>query len=92
MLRDLVGGGPYPARMMTRARILLKDDHGEGGPGWSDASIAVALDDNSSTDVRARPQVAVEGLAQKLARKRPDRVHGRALHGRRETRVTVPAL
>ena len=43
-LRTLVGSGTAPARMLTRARILLKADHGEGGPGWSDAAIAAALD------------------------------------------------
>ena len=32
-LRTLVGSGVGPARMLTRARILLKVDHGEGGPG-----------------------------------------------------------
>nr|MBA2755715.1 hypothetical protein [Chloroflexia bacterium] len=37
-LRGLVGGGVAPARMLRRA------DHGEGGPGWSDAAIAGALD------------------------------------------------
>ena len=33
-LRGLVGSGTAPARMLTRARILLKADQGEGGPGW----------------------------------------------------------
>ena len=43
-LRTLVGSGVAPARMLTRARILLKANHGEGGPGWADAAIAGALD------------------------------------------------
>lgn len=43
-LRTLVGSGSAPARVLTRARVLLKADHGEGGPGWSDAAIAAALD------------------------------------------------
>jgi hypothetical protein len=30
-LRGLVGSGTAAARMLTRARILLKADHGEGG-------------------------------------------------------------
>lgn len=45
-LRGLVGSGIAPARMLTRARILLKANQGEGGPGWSDAAIAGALDIN----------------------------------------------
>ncbi len=32
-LRGLVGSGTAPARTLTRARILLKADHGDGGRG-----------------------------------------------------------
>ena len=83
-LRGLVGSGVAPARMLTRARILLKADHGEGGPGWSDAAIAGALDVNPSTVLRVRRQFVREGLAATLARKRPDRVYERALDGHRK--------
>jgi DDE superfamily endonuclease/Homeodomain-like domain len=72
-LRGLVGGGVAPARMLTRARVLLKADHGEGGPGWSDAAIAGALDVNPSTVLRVRRRFATDGLAATLERKRPDR-------------------
>ena len=30
-LRTLVGAGVAPARLLTRARVLLKADQGEGG-------------------------------------------------------------
>ncbi len=53
-LRGLVGSGVAPARLLIRTRILLKADHGEGGPGWSDAAIAGALDINPSTVLRSR--------------------------------------
>jgi hypothetical protein len=89
-LRGLVGGGTAPARMLTRARILLKADHGEGGPGWSDAAIAGALDVNPSTVLRVRRQFAREGLTPTLERKRPDRVYERALDGAQE--ATLVAL
>ena len=32
-LRTLVGSDVAPARMPTRARVLLAADRGEGGPG-----------------------------------------------------------
>ncbi len=83
-LRGLVGSGIAPARMLTRARILLKANHGEGGPGWSDAAIAGALDVNPSTVLRVRLQFAAEGLGPTLERKRPDRVYERRLDGRQE--------
>jgi Homeodomain-like domain len=90
-LRGLVGAGVAPARTITRARILLKADHGEGGPGWSDAAIAGALDVNPSTVLRVRRQFAAEGLAATLARKRPDRVYARALDGAAEAHLIALA-
>jgi len=90
-LRGLVGSGVAPARMLTRARILLKADHGEGGPGWSDAAIAGALDVNPSTVLRVRRQFVAEGLAATLARKRPDRVYARALDGVAEAHLVAVA-
>ena len=90
-LRGLVGAGVAPARMLTRARILLKADHGEGGPGWSDAAIAGALDVNTSTVLRVRRQFAAEGLEATLARKRPDRVYERTLDGAGEARLIALA-
>lgn len=88
-LRGLVGSGSAPARQLTRARILLKADHGEGGPGWSDAATAGSLDINPSTVLRVRKQFAAEGMAATLARKRPDRVYERCLDGRQEARLVA---
>ena len=90
-LRGLVGSGVAPTRMLTRARILLKANHGEGGPGWSDAAIAGALDINPSTVLRVRRQFAQEGLDATLARKRPDRVYERRLDGAQEARLIALA-
>lgn len=90
-LRGLVGSGTAPARMLTRARILLKADHGDGGPGWSDAAIVGALDVNASTALRVRRQFSTQGLRATLERKRPDRVHERALDGEQEARLIAIA-
>jgi homeodomain-containing protein len=90
-LRTLVGSGVAPARMLTRARILLKADHGEGGPGWSDAAIAGALDVDPSTVLRVRRQCVTEGLDAALERKRPDRVYERTLDGVGEARLIALA-
>ena len=90
-LRGLVGSGIAPAPMLTRARILLKADHGEGGPGWSDAAIAGALDVDPSTVLRVRRRFVAEGLAATLARERPDRVYERRLDGRQEAHLVALA-
>ncbi len=83
-LRTLVGSGTAPARMLTRARILLKADHGEGGPGRSDAAIVAPLDVNASTVLRVRRQFVPDGLDTTLVRQRPDRVYARRLDGVQE--------
>ena len=86
-LRGLVGSGTAPARRLTRARILLKADRGEGGPGWSDAAVAGARDVDPSTVLRVRRQLVAEGMEATLARTRPDRVSGRALDGEQEAKL-----
>ena len=90
-LRGLVAAGVAPARMLTRARVLLKANHGEGGPGWSDAAIAGALDVNASTVLRIRRRFATEGLEATLERKRPERVYERRLDGAQEARLVALA-
>ena len=90
-LRTLVGSGVAPARLLTRARVLLKADHGEGGPGWSDAAIAGALDLHPATVQRIRRQFVTEGPSATLQRKRPDRVYARALDGRQEAHLVALA-
>jgi hypothetical protein len=90
-LRTLVGRGTAPARMLTRARVLLKSDQGEGGAAWADAAIAGALDLHPTTVARIRRQFVEEGLEAALARKRPDRVYERALDGAAEARLVAVA-
>ena len=90
-LRTLVGSGTAPARTLTRARILLKANQGEGGPGWSDAAIAGALEVHPATVARVRRQCVEAGLEAALARKRPDRVYPRVLDGAAEAHLVALA-
>jgi hypothetical protein len=90
-LRTLIGTGVAPARKLTRARILLKANHGEGGPGWTDAAIAGALEVAPSTVFRVRQQYVREGLEAALARKVPDRVYERTLDGVQEAQLVLLA-
>lgn len=90
-LRTMIGSGVAPARQLTRARILLKADHDEAGPGWSDALIARALEINPSTVQHVRRQLVQEGLAATLARKRPDRVYEQRLDGKAEAQLIAVA-
>ena len=51
-LDALIHVGKHSARLLTKARILLKADASEAGEGWSDSQIAAALD--TSVDTVAR--------------------------------------
>ena len=90
-LTRLTHSGKGSARTLTRARILLKADHGEGGAGWSDAAIAGALDVNPSTVLRVRRQFVTNDLDATLERKRPDRVYARRLDGTQEAHLIALA-
>ena len=90
-LRTLIGRGEAPTRMLTRARILLKANQGEGGPGWADAAIAGALEIHPATVVRVRRQCVEQGLEAALERKRPDRVYARKLDGAGEAHAIALA-
>ena len=88
-LRTLIGRGTTPARTLTRARILLKANQGEGGPGWPDDAIAGALEIHPATVARVRLQYVETGLAAALVRKRPDRVYARVLDGAAEAHLVA---
>lgn len=62
LLETTVRSGRAPARTIAKARILLKADEGEAGPGWTDLAIADALDVSRSTIERTRKRAALEGV------------------------------
>jgi hypothetical protein len=90
-LRTLIGSGEAPARRLTHARILLKANQGEGGPGWTDAAIAGALEVHPDTVARVRRAYVGGGLEAALERKTPDRVYGRTLDGAAEAHLVALA-
>lgn len=69
-LKSLISSGKGPARMFARARILLKADIGEDGPGWRDDKISEALDVTVQTVERVRKQLVEEGLEAVLRRRK----------------------
>src|SRR5262245_46917758 len=88
-LRTLIGRGEASARMLTRARILLKANQGEGGSAWSDEAIAGALEVHPTTVARVRRQCVEQGVDAALERKRPDRVYARVLDGAAEAHLVA---
>src|ERR687887_2950615 len=74
-LHTLIGQGSAPARALAHARILLKANQGEAGPGWTDAAIGAALEVNPATVARVRMRYVAAGLDAPIYRKPPPRPH-----------------
>ena len=68
-LTTLIHAGKHPARLLTKARILLKADASEAGEGGSDSQIARALNTSVATVSRTRQQLVQEGFDAVLTRK-----------------------
>jgi transposase len=90
-LQDLISAGTGPARTLAHARILLKADQGDEGPGWKDEDIAVALEVSRPTIGRVRQRLAREGLQAALHRRLPNRQYQRKLDGRQEAHLIAVA-
>jgi transposase len=90
-LERMVSCGKAAARKLAHARILLKADEAEGGPGWGDEQIAEALGVGLSTVARVRQRFVERGLDGALARPPGHRVYARRLDGAGEARLTALA-
>jgi len=71
-LSGLISKGKAAAKIILKARILLKADQGEAGEGWADEQIAEALDTNVVMVARVREKLVTEGLDAVFARKKRD--------------------
>jgi hypothetical protein len=69
-LNAMISKGKASAKTALKARILLKTDQAEGGPGWLDAQIVEALDTNLTMVMRTREKLVTEGLDAVLTRKK----------------------
>jgi hypothetical protein len=66
----LISKGKAPAKVILKARILLKADQAEGGAGWLDEEIVTALDTNLTMVSRVRERLVTKGLDAVLMRKK----------------------
>jgi transposase len=90
-LSDLISKGHGPAAGLRRARILLKADEGEEGPGWTDSAICEALEVSLSTVSRVRKALVEEGFDDALNRKKPQGRQYRKLDGEQEAQLIAVA-
>jgi transposase len=92
-LYGLISAGSAPARMLNRARILLKADVGEHSEGEPllDREIAPMLETSTATVQRVRERFCRQGLDAALERSAPDRIYERSFDGRAEARLIALA-
>jgi transposase len=87
-LEQEVKTGKGPARQLMHARILLKADEGEHGPGWSDEQIREALEASVPTIERVRRRFDEHGLADAIMRRpQPERLQKRKIDGEQEAHL-----
>jgi transposase len=90
-LEGMLKGGRIDARVLTRARILLKSDRSAQGPGWSAQRIAEALECSRVTVERLRKRFVEEGLEASLRPRPTTRVYERKLDGQAEAHLITLA-
>ena len=86
-LEEMTRSGTAAARKIAHARILLKADVAEGGPGWPDERIAEALEVSASTARRIRQLFVEGGLEAALAPRPSGRVYATKLDGAGEAHL-----
>jgi len=90
-LERMINSGKGAARKMAHARVLLKADQADGGPGWGDGEIAEALEVGLVTVARVRQRFVEEGLEAALVPKATARTYARLLDGAGEARLAALA-
>jgi transposase len=90
-LEKLISTGRTSSKRQVQARILLKADTSEAGPGWSDEQISEALEISVSTVARVRRRSVEQGLAAVLDRAVVRRPSRRRLDGEQEARLLAVA-
>jgi hypothetical protein len=88
-LHTMIGRSVAPASALTHARILLKANQGEAGPGWTDAAIGAALEVNPATVAWVRMRYVAAGLEAAIYRNPPARPDRRRLDGQQEARLVA---
>ena len=90
-LEQLLRKGKAAATKLAHARVLLKADESQGGPGFSDAQIVEAVEVSRNTVCRVRERFVERGLEAALVRKPPARAYARKLDGRGEAHLVALA-
>lgn len=87
-----IATGKAAAKKLAHARVLLKADQADGGPGWTDDRIADAVEVSVATVERVRQRFVGHGLEAAPCRKPQDQPsRERKLDGAGEARLIALA-
>ena len=91
-LDNLLSRGKADVRKLKHAQVLLKADAAPGGPNWTDARIAEAIDVGVATVERLRQRFIEDGLAAALSPYRGGkRIYQHKLDGEQEAHLIALA-
>lgn len=90
-LSDMISKGHGAATVLQKARILLKADVSDEGPGWIDDVICDAFNTSLATIFRTRKAFVEQGIDASLYRKRPEGRQFRKLDGEQEAHLIAIA-
>jgi transposase len=90
-LQAMVDRGQGAADKLLRARMFLKADVSDEGPGWTDEQIAEAFEVGLSTVHRLRQRLVEEGLDAALLRKPQSARRPAKLDGAQEAKLIAIA-
>jgi transposase len=90
-LDALIGKGRVARDKQLRARILLKADVSDEGPGWADPQLAEAFNVSLSTIHRLRERLVEDGFEAALTRKPRSHPKPPKLDGAKEARLVALA-
>jgi transposase len=90
-LEQMIAGGRHAAAALVHARILLKADQSDGGPGWTDGDIAEALECSAGTVARVRKRFTQDGPGGAIHRRKPTGRQYRKLDGAHEAKLVAVA-
>src|ERR1700756_729895 len=91
-LEELIRKGKSPAQRLLKARILLKADVSEAGPGWGGSRVIKTFDTSVSMVYRVRKQLVEEGFEAVLSRKqRATPAVARIFDGEKEAKLIALA-
>jgi len=91
-LSEMIKSGKAYARELTHARILLKADAGQDGPGWNDAKIAEALEISTAQVARVRTRCAKASVQEAILPAKASRIRRRRLDGTKASVSDCPGV